>query len=183
MSTTYEFYAGRKTAGGKIEAIGPYVRRDDGYHLIPILERSRSFIDWDEFDGIRMSPEQFTDDQIDYFTTDAWNGEERYSLASYIPYSQICSLAGDGITQGYVTLDELDAAAKSGYDPDTLWDIWVRTPEMIAEMDAEERKGYGHIAFIDHCSTEYLCRQLINTADPYDYGVESDDFCFIVRIC
>ena len=30
MSTTYEFYAGRKTAGGKIEAIGPYVCRDDG---------------------------------------------------------------------------------------------------------------------------------------------------------
>ena len=39
MSTTYEFYAGRKTAGGKIETIGPYARREDGYHLISIFER------------------------------------------------------------------------------------------------------------------------------------------------
>lgn len=183
MSTTYEFYAGRKTAGGKIEAIGPYVCRDDGYHLIPILERSRSFIDWDEFEAWKMTPDQFTEEQVEYFTADSWNGEERVSLASYIPYKDICKLADDGIIQGYVTLEELDAAAKSGYDSDAIWDIWVRTPEMIAEMDAEERKGYGHIAFVDHCSTGYICRQLISTADPYDYRVEEGDFCFIVRIC
>ena len=30
MSTTYEFYVGRKTKEGKIEAIGPYARREDG---------------------------------------------------------------------------------------------------------------------------------------------------------
>ena len=39
MSTTYEFYVGRKTKEGKTEAIGPYARREDGYHLIPIFER------------------------------------------------------------------------------------------------------------------------------------------------
>ena len=183
MSTTYEFYVGRKTKEGKIEAIGPYARREDGYHLIPIFERSRSIINWDEFAGCKISPEEFTDEQKEYFTTDVWCGDERYSLATFLLYSDVCSLADDGIEQGYVTLDELDSAAKSGYDPDVLWDIWVRSPEMIAEMDAEERKGYGHIAFIDHCSTGYICRQLINTVDPYDYGARSEDFGFIVRIC
>lgn len=63
MSTTYEFYVGRKTKEGKTEAIGPYARREDGYHLIPILERSRNFINWDEFDGCKISPEEFTDEQ------------------------------------------------------------------------------------------------------------------------
>ena len=70
-------------------------------------------------------------------TTDVWCGDERYSLATFISYSGVCALADDGIEQGYVTLEELDSAAKSGYDPDVLWDIWVRSPEMIAEMDAE----------------------------------------------
>ena len=70
MSTTYEFYVGRKTKEGKIEAIGPYARREDGYHLIPIFERSRSFINWDEFAGCKISPEEFTDEQKEYFTTD-----------------------------------------------------------------------------------------------------------------
>ena len=40
MSTTYEFYVGRKTKEGKIEAIGPYARREDGYHLMDMVNTS-----------------------------------------------------------------------------------------------------------------------------------------------
>ena len=48
MSTYYEFYAAVEK-DGKIEAIGPYIRKDGEYRLTPILSRSRSFIQWDDF--------------------------------------------------------------------------------------------------------------------------------------
>ena len=48
MSTYYEFYAAIEK-DGKIEAIGPYIRKGGGYRLTPILSRSRSFIQWDDF--------------------------------------------------------------------------------------------------------------------------------------
>ena len=43
MSTYYEFYAA-VNKGDKIEAIGPYIKKDGEYRLLPILTRSRSFI-------------------------------------------------------------------------------------------------------------------------------------------
>ncbi len=48
MSTYYDFYVGVKK-DDKIEAIGPYIRKDGEYHLVPIVSRSRSFIHFDEF--------------------------------------------------------------------------------------------------------------------------------------
>ena len=182
MSTYYEFYVGKKI-NDKYEAVGPYVRRGEEYRLIPVLDRSRSFISWNDFGAWPLPVEKIADDQMEFFTTEGWQGEERYSLAYYLSYEEILALADDGITQGYVTLEELDEVARSNYHPDALWDIWVKTPEMIAEMDTEERKQYGHIAFVDYNSTGYICRQLINAVDPYEYGIDGKDLIFIVRIC
>ena len=67
--------------------------------------------------------------------------------------------------------------ASQHYSQDALWDIWVKTPEMAAEMDPETRKEHGHIAYIDRCSTGYICRQLINTVDPIEYGYEDEGQC------
>ena len=50
-------------------------------------------------------------------------------------------------------------------------------------MDPETRKEYGHIAYLDHCSTGYICSQLINAVDPFEYGYDSKDLFFIVRVC
>ena len=182
MSTYYEFYAAVKQ-DEKIEAIGPYIRKDNEYRLVPILTRSRSFINFNEFGCWELSVEQMAEEQVEFFSTEGWTGDKRQSISYHIPYKEICALADDGLIQGYVTLEELNTAAASGYHPDALWDIWVRTPEMVAEMDPETRKEYGHIAYIDHCSTGYICRQLINAVDPIEYGYESEDICFIVRVC
>jgi hypothetical protein len=53
------------------------------------------------FAGCKISPEEFTDEQKEYFTTDVWCGYEWYSLATFLLYSDVCSLADDGIEQGY----------------------------------------------------------------------------------
>lgn len=183
MSTYYEFYVGL-LKDDKIEAIGPYFRQDGVYHLRPILERSRSFISWNEFDSLPLPVEKMTDDQTPYFSTEGWDDSgEHHSITEYIPYDKVRDMADDGLVQGYVTLEELDAVAESDYHPDALWDLWVRTPQMVAEMDSETRKQYGHIAYVDHCRTGYLCRQLLNAVDPFECGVSSKDLCFIVRIC
>lgn len=182
MSTYYDFYIGVKK-DDKIEAIGPYIRKDGEYHLVPIVSRSRSFIHFDEFGYWEMPIEMMADDQVEFFTSEGWNSDERHSISCYIPYEDIRAMADDGLVQGYVTLDELDMVAANDYSQDSLWDIWVKTSEMVAEMDPETRKEYGHIAYIDHYSTGYICRQLINAVDPYEYGFEDKDLCFIVRVC
>ncbi|MCR5035613.1 MAG: hypothetical protein K6B42_09405 [Clostridia bacterium] len=182
MSTYYEFYAAVKK-DDKIEAIGPYMCKDGEYQLVPILTRSRSFICFDEFGCWDLPIEKMTDDQVEFFSSEGWMGDERHSISCHVPYTEICALADDGLVQGYVTLEELNAVAASDYHPDALWDVWVRTPEMAAEMDPETRKQYGHIAYVDNCSTGYTCRQLASAVDPIDYGYESKELCFIVRIC
>lgn len=123
------------------------------------------------------------DEQVEFFTCEGWTGDERQSIAHFIPYEEIRAMADDGLVRGYVTLEELNMVVSNNYSQDTRWDIWVNTPEMVAEIDAEKRKEYGHIAYIDHCSTGYICSQLINAVDPIDYGYESKDLCFIVRVC
>ena len=182
MSTYYEFYIGRDM-GDKIEAIGPYIRKDGEYKLTPLLSRSRSFICWDEFDAWQLDPSKLPEDQIDFFTEESWSGEERRSLSYIMSYYDVADLAEEGPTQGYVTLDELDYVASQYYAQEALYDIMVRTTAMIAEMDPETRKNYGHIAFTDRNSTGYICMQLINSVDPVEYDVEDDELCFIIRVC
>lgn len=182
MSTYYEFYAAVRK-GDKVEAIGPYIRKDGKYHPVPIISRSRSFISFNEFDCRELPVEQMAEDQVEFFSTEGWIDDKRQSISYYVPFKEICALADDGLVRGYVTLEELDAVAKSDYHPDALWDIWVSTPDMVAEMDPEARKNYGHIAYIDRCSTGYICSQLINTVDPVEYGYEYEELCFIVRVC
>lgn len=182
MSTYYEFYAAAEK-DGKIEAIGPYVCKDGKYRLTPILSRSRSFIQWDEFGYWDLPIEKMAEDQIEFFTDTGWISDERQSISYYIPYKDIAALADDGLVQGYVTLEELNMVASEHYSQDAIWDIWVKTPEVAAEMDPETRKQYGHIAYIDRCSKGYICSQLINMVNPIEYGYDSEELRFIVRVC
>ena len=131
MSTYYEFYAAIEK-DGKIEAIGSYIRKGGGYRLIPILSRSRSFIQWDDFGCWNLPIEKMTEDQIEFFTDTGWISDERQSISYYIPYKDIAALADDGLIQGYVTLDELNMVSAAHYSQDALWDIWVKTPEVAA---------------------------------------------------
>ena len=182
MSTYYDFYLAVKK-DDKIEAIGPYIRKEGEYRLVPIVSRSRCFIDIDDFDGWNLPIDQMAEDQVELFTDDGWLKDECQSIAYYVPYEEIRAMASDGLVRGYVTLEDLDMVAANDYSQDARWDIGVKTPEMVAEMDQVTRKEYGHIAYIDHCSTGYICSQLINAVDPFDYGFEVKDLYFIIRIC
>ncbi len=183
MSTYYEFYTGILRQDGKIEAIGPYVRRDGAYRLEPILIRSRSFINIDEFSAWDVPVEKLIGEQKEFFTTGSREDETvRHSLAWYIPYTEIRTKADSGLVRGNVTLKELDYIAKNDYDPDCLWDVSVMSAAAAAEMDPEMRKQYGHIAYIDYNSTGYLCSLLIHAADPMCCGEKEEDLVFIVRI-
>ena len=134
MSTYYDFYLAVKK-DDKIEAIGPYIRKEGEYRLVPIVSRSRSFIHFDEFGYWELPIEKMAEDQACFFTCEGWTGEERHSISCYVPYEEIQAMASDGLVQGYVTLEELDMVAANDYSLDSLWDIWVKTPEMVAEMD------------------------------------------------
>jgi len=93
MSTYYEFYAAIEK-DGRVEAIGPYVYKDGGYRLTPILSRSRSFIQWDEFGYWDLPIEKMAENQIEFFTDTGWISDERQSISYYIPYKDIQRDAG-----------------------------------------------------------------------------------------
>ena len=88
MSTYYEFYAAVEK-DGRVKAIGPYVRKDGEYRLTPLLSRSRSFIQWDEFGCWDLPIEKMAEDQIEFFTDTGWISDERQSISYYIPYKAV----------------------------------------------------------------------------------------------
>ena len=182
MSTYYSFYAAVKK-GDIIEAVGPYKRCGDEYTLVPLLERSRSFIDWGGFDAWKLPVSMMAEKQKDFFSY-SMNGDprDRTSIAYYMEYDEMLKLATDGIVRGYVTVDELDIAAKSNYDPEVLWDICVITPEAVAEMVPEERGKYGHIAYVESNSSRYIARQIIEMTDGMHLYPETDDLYYVIAV-
>lgn len=71
MSTYYEFYVAVRR-DDKIEAVGPYVRKEDGsFRLTPLLTRSRSFIQWNEFGAWELQVEKMAEDQVDFFSEES----------------------------------------------------------------------------------------------------------------
>lgn len=179
MSTYYSFYAG-KLKDGKISFLGPFIKTDEGeFEKTPILYRSRSFIDTDDFSvmGQKLTSDMLAEGDVATICSDFEHATWRC-----IPYREVVGKAGDGLVKGYATFDQLSAAIACNYDLFGDWMYPIYPPEVVAEMPAEERRKYGHIAYIDTMSTEYLCGLLMQISDPYDYGAEEEDFVFLMQI-
>ena len=159
MSTYYTFYIAEKQPDDKFGYKGLY---DGKGNIRPVISRSRSFIDSDdihcydtvtedrlsdEFRKALFGPEEDTEDK-------KW-----YPNMYLIPFSTISSIGSSGgLKRGYTDLETLDIVTKNNYDPEIISEhiYKLASPDFIAELSPEERAKYGHIAYIDYNSTEFL---------------------------
>ena len=182
MSTYYTFYAAKISQDNEIKILGPFaIDKDDKFQLFPILSRSRSFINIDEFDSFcyPVNESMLSKEELSklHESAEFYNG-----MYYYLPYSDVKGHATNGLVRGYATLDQIKYAAECGYDLFCDWMYPIYPPEVAAEMPPEEKKKYGQISYIDTMSTGYLCEQLILHADPWNYDISENEFCYLLTI-
>jgi hypothetical protein len=183
MSVYYEFYAAKKIEEDGIEKIklvsSIFDAETKKHNIEPLLWRSGGFIDGI---GIRDCMSQLpitmiAKEDLDILTID-YSGDNPYSLALYIPYSEAVMKADAGLVKGYATLEEIHMLSQN--------DIWydnivVLSSDMVAEMQPDERKKYGHIAFIDKQSVGYIFNVIAENISSH--SLFDDKYYIVCRIC
>lgn len=181
MFKMYEFYIGHIADNGEVSVAGPYLKVADKYMLAPILSRADFAADIDELPLNVLSVESIKPEQRKFLCKKEPDGTLK-SKAMFMIYDEVYEESEDGgLVQGYVTLSELDEAIRNDYEREVLDELVIHTPGMMAEMSSDQRREYGHIAFIDRASAGYICRALINSVDQYDVGMNPYETVFIVR--
>lgn len=188
MSTYYDFYLGKKTKGGKIAMVAPFVydAENGNYIRKSLLSRSRSFIDWDDFRDFMMplAIKDMADADKEFFTSDhAWSGTPNICSDAYVcSYAEMANAgAKAGFRQGYVPLSDFSYIIKEGYELSDEYEVEMKSADEIAEMDKVNRAEWGKMAFIVRNSTDYIANLLVRSVAqmvPWD----SKDYYFICRI-
>lgn len=170
MSTYYMFYLARKI-NDSIKVVGPAVLAENGeFKIRPGVVRSRSFIDWEDWDFMNFLPiEKMADDDFTKVlcTSDhSWSSEPNIqSDAYYCSFAEIASQAAKhswGLKVGYTSLNEVDYVAENNYCLEDRYEIEFRSADMVAELQPEQRKDYGKVAFLETNSVGYIASQIVD---------------------
>ena len=190
MSTYYEFYLGKKTSDGKIAMVAPfeYNLKSGEFERRPILCRSRSFIDWEDFSEFmeKFEIHEMTDYDLDFFAFDnVWgtSPNEKYSVSYYCSYAAMANAgAKAGFRQGYVELSDFNSIIKDGYEVADEYDHYMISAEQYAEMPAAEQAKWGKMAYLVRNSTDRIARILVDATIEM-VGWDDNDYVFICRVC
>lgn len=173
MSTYYNFYAAKKNKDGMYEFIGPYLKNKDGELKIePFFWRSRSFINFDEFDAYPIPVDKMTDEVKEICAEESWTEEKQYySIGYWIPYDKLSSLASDEPIRGFLPVDEAAALIASKYDPEYIeWGL-ESTPisaEVMVGMAEEKRSEYSFVSYVNRSSTAYQANFISHALSEYE---------------
>ena len=195
MSVYYDFYIGKRNKKtNKIDVVGPYYKISTGEIKIkPVLSRSRSFIEWDDFVeriedfDIRDASKELQD-IVGYNKSnkDARPGWD-YCHAYWISNDWSIGI-NNIVTRGYLSHEERSELIKSNYDSDVI-EFNVSQPidaEVYAEMSEDDRAKYGYIAYINPYSADFICQILSIVSDKMEFDIEynpGEELGFIVVIC
>lgn len=179
MSTYYNFYAAKKNKDGMYEFIGPYLKNKDGELKIePFFWRSRSFINFDEFNAYSIPVDKMTNEVKEMCTEESYpffseenEKKEYYSIGYWIPYDKLNSLADDEPIRGFLPVDEAAALIASKYDPEYIeWGLESApvSAEMIAGMTEEKRSEYSFVSYVDRSSTAYQANFIVHALSEYE---------------
>lgn len=187
MSTYYNFYAAKKNKDGMYEFIGPYLKNKDGELKIePFFWRSRSFINFDEFDPYPIPVDEMTDEVKEMCTEECFSffperneeenkekseEEQYYSIGYWIPYDKLSSLASDEPIRGFLPVDEAAALIASKYDSEYIeWGL-ESTPipaEVMVGMTEEKRSEYSFVSYVNRSSTAYQAHFIFHALSEYE---------------
>ena len=182
MSTYYMFYLARKV-NDSIKVVGPAVLAEDGeFKIKPGVVRSRSFIEWEDWGFMNFLPiEKMADDDFTKVlcTSDhCWSSEPIIqSDAYYCSFAEIVNQAAKhswGLKVGYTSLNEVDYVAENNYCLEDRYEIEFRSVDMVAELQPEQRKDYGKVAFLETNSVGYIASQIVDAF--HEFAVWSNDY-------
>lgn len=188
MSTYYMFYLARKV-NDSIKVVGPAVLTENGrFKIKPGIIRSRSFIHWEDWDFMDFLPiEEMSDDNFtrDLCTSDhSWGSEPNIqSNAYYCSFAEIARQAEKhnwGLKVGYTSLNEVDYVAKNNYCLENKYEIEFCSADMVAELQPEQRKDYGKVAFLETNSVGYIANQIVNAF--HEFTAWSNDYYIVCVI-
>ena len=96
----------------------------------------------------------------------SWSSEPNIqSDAYYCSYAEIAHQAEKhswGLKVGYAPLNEVDYVAENNYYLEDRYEIEYRSADMVAELQPEQRKDYGKVAFLETNSVGYIANQIID---------------------
>lgn len=175
MSTYYSFYIGKRNKlTNFVDVFGPYVKKGNELRLHPIFERSGSFIEWDEFDSYLIKPDQLSEEakEIGLISLDENN---IFSVAHWVPYGSLNT--EDIVVRGYSPIEDITTLVKNNYDAEFVnWEIAEPLPaEVYAEMSQKDKDMYGHVAFVNPYSAQYIGKVLTEVVDSWDYPMKGDE--------
>lgn len=190
MSTYYSFYLGARDDAGKMCIVGPYYYNvKEGETKLGVLyETSRSFIDAEEFmEAMHQLPiDEIAEKDMNRLTLENWFGDGRTSATYYASINEFYALAkknNHGLYVGYVPLNEMNAVAETHYWLESRYDVDLVSPDVVAEMDPEERKKYGKTAFVATTDTSYIADVIYDAAESvlnYVYGKDKDRYYILM---
>ena len=191
MSVNYDFYPAMKNDKGKIEIIGNFIHgsnSDEGSkNPIPMLSRSGSFIEWNNFDWNRLMIDDMDDKWKEFLTDTSLFSEtldDRRSVAYYAPLDYIYAQDGTGLVRMYIPIKDINRfTGDEASDCDIYWELEdTYSAEAIAEMSDEDRKKYGHFAYVNTYSPEYICGLLSQYMDNYTYYVDNKLYVVVTEL-
>ena len=167
MSEYFSFYLAKRNDDGVFESLGPWGMKDDKLIPMPLVVRSRSYMN-----GLRENLGATNDlTKVEESIRDVF-GDEEYFEVGWIAMEDILNLAKTkGFKEGYVLKEKLDYIYKNqdnedDYDLDIYDDEYVSI-RRYAEMSEKERKLYAYHRWIDLDSKEYLADMLATVALSY----------------
>ena len=190
MSTYYSFYLGARDDAGKMCIVGPYYYNvKEGKTKLGVLyETSRSFISAEEFqEAMHCLPvDEIAEKDMSHLATENWFGDGHTSTSYYASINEFYALAkknNHGLYVGYVTHSEMNAVAENKYWLESRYDVDLVSPDVVAEIDPEERKKYGKTAFVATTDTSYIADVVYDAAESvlnYVYGKDKDRYYILM---
>lgn len=187
MSVYYMFYLAKKFEAG-MTVVAPAIMTENGkFKIVPAISRSKSFIDADEWCRL-MSPLSLEDinqepSNLRLLASDrSWGPTPNIQSDSYyIPFSEVINIAAKdraGLRIGYASLEEVNYVAKHDYYLEDKYEIDFLSADVVAEMQLEDRKKYGKVAFLETNSMGYIANQIVDAFHEFVY----DDDYYVVCV-
>ena len=192
MSTYYSFYLGVRDDAGKMRIAGPYYYNvKEGKNKLGVLyETSRSFINAEDFEEA-MHPlfvEEIAEEDMNHLAMENFLGDGYTSVSYYASMNEFYDLVkknNHGLYVGYATHDEVNEVAKAHYLIESRYDVDLVSPDVVAEMDSEDRRRYGKTAFIAATDTSYIADVVYQAAEGilnYVYGNDKDRYYILMSM-
>ena len=132
--------------------------------------------------------EEIAEEDMNHLAMENFLGDGYTSVSYYASMNEFYDLVkknNHGLYVGYATHDEVNEVAKAHYLIESRYDVDLVSPDVVAEMDSEDRRRYGKTAFIAATDTSYIADVVYQAAEGilnYVYGNDKDRYYILMSM-